>query len=112
MARDSRGRAIVNLLNLAEGEQIADCRAVRDFSLPDHCLTMATACGLVKKTRLAAYGRPVRGGIIALKLREGDELVDVVVTKPGDEVVLSTARGMAIRFRELTCGRWAATRWA
>jgi DNA gyrase subunit A len=100
LARDSRGRAIVNLLNLAEGEQIADCRAVRDFSLPDHHLMMATACGLVKKTKLAAYGRPVRGGIIAIKLREGDELVDVVVTKPGDEVVLSTARGMAIRFRQ------------
>ena len=100
LARDSRGRAIVNLLNLAEGEQIADCRAVRDFSLPDHYLMMATSCGLVKKTKLAAYGRPVRGGIIAIKLREGDELVDVVITKAGDEVVLSTARGMAIRFRQ------------
>ena len=56
--------------------------------------------GLVKKTPLQQYSRPLRSGIIAIKLREGDALVDVVVTKPGDELVLSTARGMAIRFKE------------
>jgi DNA gyrase subunit A len=100
LARDSRGRAIVNLLQLAEGETIADCRAIRDFDQPDNYLMMATAGGLVKKTKLAAYSRPLKGGIIAIKLREGDELVDVVITKPGDEVVLSTASGMAIRFRQ------------
>lgn len=100
LARDSRGRAIVNLLNLAEGEQIADCRPIRDFNKPDHCLLMATAGGIIKKTDLAAYSRPLKGGIIAIKLREGDELVDVVITKPNDEVVLSTANGMAIRFKE------------
>ena len=54
----------------------------------------------MKKTPLEAYSRPMRAGIIAIKLREGDELVDVVVTRPGDELVLSTARGMAIRFQE------------
>jgi len=100
LARDSRGRAIVNLLNLAEGEFIADCRAVRDFDEPDHFLVMATARGLVKKTPLAAYRRPLKAGIIAIKLRDGDELVDVVVTGPGDEVLLSTASGMAIRFKQ------------
>ncbi len=100
LSRESRGRAIVNLLNLSEGEQIADCRAVRDFNLPGHFLMMATRDGLVKKTPLEAYSRPKKGGIIAIKLREGDELVDVVITKPGDEVVLATATGMAIRFAE------------
>ena len=100
LARDSRGRAVVNLLNLAEGEQITDCRAVRDFDQPDHYLVMATARGLVKKTPLEAYSRPLKSGIIAIKLREGDELVDVVVAKPGDELVLATANGMAIRFKE------------
>jgi DNA gyrase subunit A len=100
LARDRRGRAIVNLLNLSEGEQVTDCRAVRDFDKPDHCLMMATRQGVVKKTELAAFRRPQKHGIIAINLREGDELVDVVITKPGDEVVLSTARGMAIRFRE------------
>ena len=100
LGRESRGRAIVNLLNLAEGETIADCRAVRDFSLPDHYLMMATRRGLVKKTALTQYSRPQRNGIIAIKLKDNDELVDVAITKPGDEVVLSTARGMAIRFRQ------------
>jgi len=98
LGRGSRGRAIVNLLNLAEGETIADCRAVRDFDHPDAYLMMTTARGLVKKTPLKAYSRPLKSGIIAIKLREGDELVDVVVTRPGDEVVLATAKGMAIRF--------------
>ena len=100
LARDARGRAVVNLLNLGEGEQITDCRAVRDFDRPDHFLVMATARGLVKKTPLKAYSRPLRSGIIAIKLREGDALVDVVVTKLGDELVLATAHGMAIRFKQ------------
>jgi DNA gyrase subunit A len=100
LSRESKGRAVVNLLNLAEGEQIADCRAVRDFTLPDHYLMMATRKGLVKKTELKAYSRPMKTGIIAIKLKEGDELVDVVITKPGDEIILATAGGMAIRFSE------------
>ncbi len=99
-ARDSRGRAVVNLLSLQEGERIMDCRAVRDFTLPDHYLVMATAKGLVKKTELAAYSRPRTAGIIAIKLREGDHLVDVAVVQKGEELVLSTSRGMAIRFKE------------
>ncbi|HEY2148639.1 MAG TPA: DNA gyrase subunit A, partial [Pirellulales bacterium] len=99
LSRESRGRAVVNLLNFAPGERVADCRPVRDFAA-DHYLMMATRNGLVKKTPLAAYGRPMKGGIIAIKLKVEDELVDVVVTKPGDEVVLSTASGMAIRFAE------------
>ncbi len=100
LSREAKGRAVVNLLNLGEGEQIADCRAVRDFNLPDHSLVMATRKGLVKKTLLKAYSRPMKTGIIAIKLKDDDELVDVVVTKPGDELVLATATGMAIRFNE------------
>ena len=100
LPRDAKGRAIVNLLSLQPEEKVAACRPVRDFSLPDHYLLFATARGLVKKTALSAYGRPVRGGIIAIKLREGDELVGAVVTKKGDEVLLATEKGMAIRFRE------------
>ena len=100
LARDSRGRAIVNLLDLDEGETITDCRAVKDFDKPDHFLVMATRKGLVKKTPLSAYRRPMARGIIAIKIREGDELVDVVVTKPEDEVILSTKNGMSIRFSQ------------
>jgi DNA gyrase subunit A len=100
LSRESKGRAVVNLLNLAEDEKIADCRAVRDFDQPDHYLMMATRKGLVKKTELKAYSRPLKSGIIAIKLREDDELVDCAITQPGDEVVLATASGMAIRFNE------------
>jgi DNA gyrase subunit A len=100
LSRESKGRAVVNLLNLAEGEQIADCRAVRDFEQPDHYLMMATRKGLVKKTELKAYSRPLKSGIIAIKLREDDELIDVAITKTGDEIILATAAGMAIRFNE------------
>ncbi len=100
LSRESRGRAIVNLISLEEGEKIADCRAIRDFTAEDHYLMMATKNGLVKKTHLSAYGRPRKGGIIAIKLREDDELIDAVVAKDGDDIVLSTANGMAIRFAE------------
>ncbi|MCC7473832.1 MAG: DNA gyrase subunit A [Pirellulales bacterium] len=100
LSRESKGRAVVNLLNLAGDEKIADCRAVRDFDQPDHYLMMATRNGLVKKTNLKAYSRPMKSGIIAIKLKEDDELVDCVITKKGDEIVLSTAHGMAIRFNE------------
>jgi DNA gyrase subunit A len=100
LSRESKGRAVVNLLNLAEVEKIADCRAVRDFDKPDHYLIMATRKGLVKKTELKAYSRPLKSGIIAIKLKEDDELIDCAITKTGDEIVLSTAHGMAIRFSE------------
>lgn len=100
LSRESRGRAIVNLLNLEEGEGIAGCLAVRDFSQEGHFLIMATRNGLVKKTPLDAYGRPKRGGIIAIKLREDDELIDIAIAKTGDEIVLETAQGMAIRFNQ------------
>jgi DNA gyrase subunit A len=59
---------------------------------------MATKKGTVKKTVLTEYSRPKQGGIIAIRLKEGDELVDVVIVGPGDDVLLSTAVGMAIRF--------------
>ncbi len=100
LPRDAKGRAIVNLLELEEGEKIASCLAVRDFSQEGYYVVMATRSGLVKKTPLEQYSRPKRGGIIAIKLREGDELVSAAVIGPGDEVILVTASGMAIRFKE------------
>ncbi len=100
LARDAKGRAIANLFNLGDDEQIAECLAVRDFDQPGHYVVMATKKGLVKKTPLEQYSRPRAGGIIAIKLREDDELVDAAVVGPGDEIVFVTAAGMAIRFRE------------
>jgi len=100
LGRDSKGRAIVNVLNLDPDEQIAQCLAIRDFNQPGHFVMMATSDGLIKKTPLEQYSRPKRGGIIAIKLREGDSLIDAAVIGPENEVVLVTATGMAIRFNE------------
>jgi DNA gyrase subunit A len=102
LARESKGRNVVNLLRLdtEHGERIAACRPVRDFNEAGRFLMMATRKGLVKKTALEAYSRPLKGGLIAIKLKTDDELVDVVITAPGQEVVLTTATGMAIRFNE------------
>ena len=100
LSRDAKGRALVNLLHLDEGEVIQDCLAVKDYDLPDHYLMMATKKGLVKKTVLKAYRRPLKAGLIAIKLREGDELIDACVCGPNDEILLSTAKGQAIRFRQ------------
>ncbi len=97
--RTAKGRALVNLLSLSEGESVQDCIDVREFD-DERCLLMATQNGFVKKTELTAYGRPKRGGIIAIKLEEGDRLIDVVKVRPGDDVVLSTTGGMSIRFSE------------
>ena len=96
-SRTAKGRALVNLLTLAEGEQVENCIGVRDFD-DEHFLILATRNGTVKKTALSQYSRPKQGGLIAIKLKEADELVDVVIVGPGDEVLISTANGMAIRF--------------
>jgi len=100
LARDAKGRALVNLLEFESGERVADCRAVADFEDREQYLLLATRAGMVKKTALEQYRRRRTKGLIAVKLREGDELVDAVVTRPGDELILATAKGMAIRFPE------------
>jgi DNA gyrase subunit A len=100
LAREAKGRALVNLLEFEPGEKVADCRAVGGFEDPNQFLMLATRSGVVKKTALEQYRRRRTKGLIAVKLRDGDELVDAVITKPGDELVLATAKGMAIRFPE------------
>jgi DNA gyrase subunit A len=97
-SRTSRGRAIVNLLSLKDGEErVTSCLAVREFT-DDRFLIMATRNGTVKKTALSAFSRPMKGGIIAIKLDEGDELIDVLSVSGDDDVVLATRNGMSIRF--------------
>ncbi len=100
LKRDSRGRAIVNLLNLAEGEKVAECLAVRDFEQGGAFLIMATKSGLIKKTPLEQYSRPKRTGIIAINLKEGDELVTATIANVDDEIIMSSSRGQAVRFRQ------------
>ena len=98
-SRTSKGRALVNLLQLPEGDRISACVAVREFD-ETRFLFMATKNGLVKKTPLSAYKRPMKGGIIAINLREGDALIEAMIVSPGDNVLLATSGGMAIRFAE------------
>ena len=97
--RTSGGRAVVNLLQLGEGEKITGLVPVREFR-EDECLMMVTRRGTVKKTELPAFKRPLGRGIIALGLDEGDQLIGVARTRAGDQVILSTRQGMAIRFDE------------
>ena len=97
--RTSPGRAIANVLSLKPDEKISGIIPVREFTEGDFLLT-ATRKGLVKKTRLSEYSRPRAGGIIGMALEDDDKLISVGLTRPGDEVVLSTRNGMAIRFSE------------
>ncbi len=98
-SRTAGGRAIVNLLQLTEGERITGMIPVREFR-EDECLLMVTRQGTVKKTELVAFKRPLGRGIIALGLEENDELIGVARVKAGDHVILSTRDGMSIRFDE------------
>jgi len=98
-SRTSRGRPIVNLLPLEEGEAIKAMLPVREYS-EDKFVIMATKRGLVKKTVLSAYSRPRPGGIIGLALNEGDDLVAVDITNGDDEIMLFTNSGKVIRFHE------------
>jgi DNA gyrase subunit A len=100
LGRTSAGRAIANVLSLKPEEKISSVIPVRNFGEPEVCLLMATRRGLVKKTALEDYSRPKSGGIIGINLDEGDALIEVEMTRPGDEVILSTRQGMAIRFGE------------
>lgn len=99
MSRTAQGRAIVNLLSLRPDEKITSYIPVREFD-EERSLFMITRAGLVKKTPLVAYSRPKQGGIIGIALGEGDTLIDVLLTRPGQHVVLSTRDGMSIRFDE------------
>lgn len=98
-SRTSAGRSIANVLALKPEEKITSIVPVREF-VPGYHLMMATRKGTVKKTELMDYSRVRQGGIIGITLDEGDELISVALTRPGDEIVLSTRNGMAIRFSE------------
>ncbi|HUG17846.1 MAG TPA: DNA gyrase subunit A, partial [Planctomycetaceae bacterium] len=97
--RTAKGRAIVNVLAVDETTSIHNCLPVMEFD-DKRFLMMATRKGVVKKTALSAYGRPQKGGIIAINLDDDDELIDVRIVSPGDDVVIGTKNGMSIRFSQ------------
>ena len=97
--RAARGKAVVNVLQLAAGETVSAVMPVRKFE-PDRYVIMATRRGVLKKTQLAAFSHPRAGGIIALSLDDGDELIGVGQTDGGLDVFIGTRSGKAIRFSE------------
>jgi DNA gyrase subunit A len=97
--RDTKGQHVANLLSLQPDEKIAQVVDLKDYSVAPY-LVLATKSGLVKKTELTAYdtARTSSGGIIAIKLREDDELVSAILVKEEDDLILVSRKGMSIRF--------------
>ncbi|WP_094779762.1 DNA gyrase subunit A [Paraburkholderia ribeironis] len=98
-SRNSRGRPIVNMFPLQEGEKITVVLPVKEFSA-DKFVFMATALGTVKKTPLEAFSRPLRKGIIAVGLDDGDYLIGAAITDGQHDVMLFSDSGKAVRFDE------------
>ncbi len=96
-SRDAKGQHVANLLALQPGEEIAQVLDIRDYEAA-HYLALATRGGLVKKTPLTEYDTNRVGGIIAIKLREGDELVSAVLVNDDSDLLLVSQKGMSIRF--------------
>jgi DNA gyrase subunit A len=99
-SRTSRGRAIQNHIQLKDGERTCAYLTVTGFGANENNLLFVSRRGLVKRTALSAYRNVNRSGLIAVGLREGDELFDVRQTSGEDDVMLLTSAGMAIRFKE------------
>ncbi|MCM8797053.1 MAG: DNA gyrase subunit A [Candidatus Omnitrophica bacterium] len=97
--RTSKGKAIVNLLQMEAGAKISSTIPVKEFS-PDKYLVMVTRQGLIKKTKLDAYSNPRKGGIIGITLEKNDELIAVELTDGHQELLIGTRQGKAIRFSE------------
>ncbi|MFA5438057.1 MAG: DNA gyrase subunit A, partial [Candidatus Omnitrophota bacterium] len=98
-SRVSKGKAIINLLQMEQGSKISSTVPVKEFA-SDRYLVMATRLGQIKKTKLDAYGNPRKGGIIGITLDKGDALIGVEMTDGKQELLIGTRRGKAIRFLE------------
>ena len=97
--RASRGRAIVNLIGCNPEEKVEAFVSVKDFD-DDHYIVMATRNGIIKKTVLSAYGKPRKGGIYAIEIRDGDKLIQARVSNGENDILLGTHEGKSIRFSE------------
>ncbi|MDP8207970.1 MAG: DNA gyrase subunit A [Candidatus Electryonea clarkiae] len=98
MGRMSKGKALINILQISD-EQIASFVNVKEFD-DEHNILLCTRGGTVKKTNLSAYSNVRKGGIIAINVRDDDELLDAAITDGNCEVILGTSGGKAVRFRE------------
>jgi DNA gyrase subunit A len=98
VARDARGQHVANLLAFQPDERIAEVLALRDYSVAPY-LVLATESGLVKKSRLTDFDSPRSGGIIAISLRESDEVIGARLVSPEEDLLLVSKMAQAIRFR-------------
>ncbi|MCE2593264.1 DNA topoisomerase (ATP-hydrolyzing) subunit A [Motilimonas cestriensis] len=98
-SRAARGRPIINILPLEENERITAILPVREYQ-DDKFILMATASGTVKKTALSAYSKPRSSGLIAINLRDDDELIGVAITHGDSEIMLFSDAGKVVRFKE------------
>ena len=102
-SRTARGKAIVNLLDLGPNEKTAAVLKVHSFDVPeggDGFIMMVTKRGVIKKTSLQEFARPIRRGKIALTIRENDEILTSVLTNGDNQILLITRKGMSVRFHE------------
>ncbi len=99
-SRQSRGRSLANVLEMAQDEKLAAILCVRELDDDVHNLLLATRKGVVKKTVLSAYRNVRAAGVRAISIDEGDQLIGVVLTNGVDDVILSMRQGKAIRFNE------------
>ena len=97
--RAARGRAIVNLIGCEPNEKVEAFVSVKEFD-DKHYIVMATEKGIVKKTVLSAYGKPRKGGIYAIEIREGDKLIEARISNGEHDILLGTSEGKSIRFSE------------
>ena len=100
-SRTSQGRAIINLINCEQGEKVEAFVSVKEFNETDH-IVMATKKGMIKRSSLKLYSKPRKGGIYAIEIREGDELIQARISNGDQDIVIATSGGKAIRFSEDT----------
>jgi DNA gyrase subunit A len=98
-SRAAKGKAIINLIQISQGESISAFAPVREFK-EGHYLVMATKNGIIKKTDLSSFSNPRKGGIMAITIDKADELIGVQMTDGNNEIVLASREGKAIRFKE------------
>ncbi|MGB0745147.1 MAG: DNA gyrase C-terminal beta-propeller domain-containing protein, partial [Opitutales bacterium] len=99
-SRTAKGRAIANVLELQEGEKIAAMICVKDFKESEQSIVLATEKGVAKKTKLSDFKNHRKGGIIGIKIDEGDNLIGARLTNGNDEILLVTSNAQSIRFPE------------
>ena len=98
-SRTSQGRAIINLINCEQGEKVEAFVSVKEFNETDH-IVMATKKGIIKRSSLKLYSKPRKGGIYAIEIKEGDELIQARISSGDQDIIMATSGGKAIRFAE------------